>query len=310
MKNYRCVLLLALAILLCGAQFGRGDMLSILITPSGTDYYQWTVTVGSNSFTSSWVTQTPAQTSFDSMATSPGNANNATVGTTQYFSLAANSGLVYSAGGDTFSVGQTGSSYWRENATDSTEAGLFITPAGTPSSSSAVQNLLILDGAGGIFTYKAPTLNGSGVVTNVNPSGVNAYGYASSWNPATQGSPLNVPITQLGTTTSGIEGALESNAGFVGTQNAGSNIAAGGEENISLPGGPPGLTSFAGYLFTGGNQPDSFREFVNGNFGGSPAYYITPSIYFEESTTLLPEPASIGVTCLCGSALLMRRRRN
>jgi len=301
------IALVVLAVLLCGARAGLADTLSIIVTSTGTDYYQWNITVGSNNFSSGWVTQTPTQTNYDDMTTSPGGAS--TVGNTQFFSLnpSADPGLSYTAGGETVDVALTGSSYWRDNNSGGTQAALIVTNPGTPSSSSTVQNLLVLDGTGGIFLYKAPTLNGSGVVTNTNPSGVNAYGYESAWNPATQGTPLNVPITQLGSLTSGLEGALESNTGFYGPgapNTPGSNFAAGGETTVSLPGGPVGLTSFLGYEFAGANQPNSVREFVNGSLA---LPYLTPTIYFDEAPVPTPEPASIGL--LVGASILLLGRR-
>ncbi len=137
-------------------QAAKADNLSILITPSGTNYYEWSVTVGSNTYSSGWIAQAPTQNSWDSQAVEPGGAGgDATVGNTQYFSL--QSGLDFTAGGETVSVLQTNNSYWRENATLSTEAALIVTGSGT-GSSSPVQNLLVLDGAGGIYLFKAPFL--------------------------------------------------------------------------------------------------------------------------------------------------------
>ena len=49
------------------------------------------VTNGSNTYTSAWTAQTPTQTSYDDMTTTPGGAT--TGGTTPYFSLM--SGLSY-----------------------------------------------------------------------------------------------------------------------------------------------------------------------------------------------------------------------
>ena len=156
-----------------------------------------------------------------------------------------------------------------------------------------MQNLLVLDtSAGGIYLYNAPALNGSGDVTNVNASGVNAYGYtggvSGTWS---QTSP---PIIQLGTLTSALEGDLQNNGGMAGNGN-GEISQPGAKTTVSLPGGPLG-SSFTGYEFVGGNNlspdVDSLRELINGNFPGAQGY-ITPNIYLDLGS--VPEPGSIGL---------------
>jgi PEP-CTERM motif len=295
-------------------QEAKADNLNILISTSGTDYYQWTnVTVGSNSYSSNWLAQTPSQTNWDDMATSPGGSGSNTY-TTQYFSLGYNNtgegGLPFTVGGQTVSVGpDSGGGYWRTgNVSNDSDAGLIVTNPGTPTSSSTVQNLLVLDGVGGIYLYKTPTLAPiTSDVTNSNTSGLNAYAYISgssgSWS---QTSP---PITQLGTVSSGLEGDLENNGGFAGNGN-GSNILTGGQTTVSLPGGPTG-SSFIGYEFGGGNNvsPEvySFREFVNGSFGGGSTFYVTPTIYVDEGS--VPEPGSLGLLGLGAMGLLSRGRK-
>jgi hypothetical protein len=321
MRLLRILAVVGLFVTLCGVQAVLADGLSIIITQTGKDYYEWNVTVGSTNYSSGWIEQTPVNNvGYDDMTIAPGGS--ATVGNTQYFSL--QSGLSFVAAGRTFSVLETGSSYWRPtSAGDSTEAALIVTSPGAPSSSSTVQNLLVEDGTGGIFLYKAPTLNATNhdVTNSTNGVGENAYGYESAWNPASH--TPNVPITELGTkgevtgadTGVGLEGALESNAGFLkggdatGTDN-GENIGVGGEEmGLTNPDPSDGLgTFFNGYVFSGsvssndvvtGDQPGTVREGDSADAGGF-AGYLDPTIYMEESTDPTPLPSAFW----CGLGLM------
>ena len=49
-------------------QEAKADSLNILISPAGTDYYQWVI----GTYTSPWQTQNSVQGSWDSMMTNPG----------------------------------------------------------------------------------------------------------------------------------------------------------------------------------------------------------------------------------------------
>jgi len=313
-KDMNRRIITGLAVLLgagIASQEAKADSLNILISPTGTDYYQWVI----GTYTSPWQTQSSAPGSWDSMMTNPGGTNNAggtdaNIGNTQSFSISADSDLSYtipggngSYSGEVITTGGT----WRTNSANSLESSLIVTNGG-PISSSTVQNLLVLDtGIGGIYLYKTPSLNGSGDVTNVNASGVNAYGYtggsSGTWS---QTSP---PITQLGTLTSALEGDLQNNGGMAGNGN-GQNFAAGAETTVSLPGGPLG-SSFSGYEFVGGNNlspdVDSLRELINGNFPGTQGY-ITPNIYLDLGS--VPEPGSIGLLGLGAIGLLLKRRKS
>jgi len=271
--NRRFRALAAIAAGLFGVRAGRADNLNIIVTPTGTSYYQIGVGTGSSETYSAWTALSDKSSGWDTMNTKTLGSGSA-INPTYFTPLNSMS----------FDGVSFNSSTWGTNAAATTYASLITTSQGNPATSatSAVSSLVVLDGSGstsglgpGLFYYSAPNIV-SGVVQQT--SSPASYGYESLYTKSQS-------IGQLGTTTGGgLETNLEDNAGMAGNGD-GDNLLAG-EETLttvqgSLMGLPTYLDSFLGYSYSGGafNVVDSAGNTVD------------PTIYVEAP---VPLPSAAG----------------
>jgi hypothetical protein len=325
MRSFKALAVVGLAVALCGARSALADQtndaLTIIINEqTGLGYYQMTI---GNSVSAWMALSTVDQGSWDSQKTTHGGST--AVGTTEDFMI---DDIAFSTGGASYTIEDTTNNppqgSWRDNVGSgagymypTTEAALIVTKGGT-SATSAVQNLVVMDNGGfpssGILVY-----NPSGAPTQSNPQ-VSDYGYTNGTYSATGN---GTPITEVGTTSTGLEGDLENdnsaNDGmdnFAGSGN-GSNIAVGAAGVITDPDNGKQYDGYElaanpeadvnGYTLTAGDDPAELFIYQNNGFYS----YVSPTIIFEAYAVPLASPfwCGLGLMGVVGLAKLRAKRQ-
>jgi hypothetical protein len=289
-------LIVAITALMYAGRAGFADSLNIIVTETGTGYFQ--IDNAADAQNGIWTSFGASSSNWDSMIIKPGTADNGStsspnfVGMTDYFAISSITNV-------NTSFSYIPSSVWRVapgNTSGSTEAGLILTSGGSGATAS-VSNLLILDGAGGIFVYNAPTtLNPTNLTSPIATYGYTGNG-TTSYDPGG-----GTPINELGGLTGGgVESDLEYNGGFAGSGN-GTNIGVGGEEVFTAPNDGK---NYLGYVYQsdtiGSGDPNELRETTSsGGFLG----YVSPTIYFELSPTVSSPAAPLPASFWSGLSLM------